>query len=142
MGEIPDIEPGEAYRRLQSDAVAQLIDVRTPAEWTFAGHPDLGALGKSAVLAQWSSYPDNAVDTQFADRLSRALSDAGLGKETPLFFLCRSGVRSLAAANAMAAEGFTNCHNVADGFDGPLNEQRQRGHIAGWRASGLPWMQG
>lgn len=142
MGEIPDIEPGEAYRQLQSDAVAQLIDVRTPAEWTFSGHPDLSALGKSVVFAQWSSFPDNAVDPQFADRLSRALDEAGFGKETPLFFLCRSGVRSLAAANAMAAQGFTNCHNVADGFDGPLDENRQRGRIAGWKASGLSWMQG
>lgn len=139
--DIPEAAPGDAWEHLRSDAVAQLIDVRTPAEWTFSGRPELSEIGKSVVFAQWSSFPEQTVDPQFAERLEKALDEAGLGKETPLFFLCRSGVRSLAAARAMAARGFTRCHNVTDGFEGPPNAERQRGHIAGWKASGLTWIQ-
>jgi len=138
---IPEAGPGDVWQHLQSDADAQLIDVRTSAEWSFVGHPDLGSLNKSVVFAQWSSFPEQTVDPQYAVQLEHTLEEAGLGKATPLFFLCRSGVRSLAAARAMAARGFTGCHNVTDGFEGPPDAERQRGCIAGWKASGLPWVQ-
>jgi len=139
---IPEAAPGDAWEHLQSDADAQLIDVRTPAEWTFSGHPDLGSIKKSVVFAQWSSWPEHVVDPHYAEQLEQALVGAGVSKDASLFFLCRSGVRSLAAAEAMAARGFTRCHNVTDGFEGPPNAERRRGIIAGWKASGLPWMQG
>lgn len=139
--DIPEAAPGDVWEHLQNDVAAQLIDVRTPAEWTFAGHPDLSAIGKSVVFAQWTSFPDNVTDPQFAERLEKALLEAGLSKEAPLFFLCRSGVRSLAAARAMAARGFTQCHNVTDGFEGPPDAKRRRGNISGWKASSLDWMQ-
>ena len=139
--DIPEAAPGDVWKHLEQDAVAQLIDVRTPAEWTFSGHPALGSIGKSVVFAQWSSFPEHETDPLYAEKLEKALSEAGLSKETPLFFLCRSGVRSLAAAKAMAARGFTQCHNVTDGFEGPPDAKRRRGNIAGWKASGLDWMQ-
>ncbi len=139
--DIPEAAPRDVWEHLKSDVVAQLIDVRTPAEWTFVGRPELKSINKSVVFAQWSSYPEQTVDPRYAEQLEHALSDAGLGKDTALFFLCRSGVRSLAAARAMAARGFTRCHNVTDGFEGPPNAERQRGHIAGWKASGLAWVQ-
>ena len=139
---VPEAEPGDVWEHLKTNADAQLVDVRTQAEWTFVGQPDLSALNKSVVLAQWSSFPEQAVDPQYADKLGQALENAGLDKDTPLFFLCRSGVRSLAAARAMAALGYTQCHNVTDGFEGPHDAERRRGRIAGWKASGLPWSQG
>ena len=139
--EIPETAPGDVWEHLRTDAVAQLIDVRTPAEWAFSGHPDLSSIGKSVVFAQWSSFPEHTIDPQYGAQLEKALTDAGLGKDTSLFFLCRSGVRSLAAAKAMVARGYTRCHNVTDGFEGPPDARRRRGHISGWKASGLDWMQ-
>ena len=48
----------------------------------------------------------------------------------------------LAAAEAMAAMGYRACHNVAGGFEGPLDDERHRGAAGGWKATGLPWVQG
>ena len=55
--------------------------------------------------------------------------------------LCRSGVRSVAAATAGAQAGFTNLWNIVGGFEGRLDEKRQRNHVEGWRFAGLPWEQ-
>jgi len=70
-----------------------------------------------------------------------ALGDAIADKDTPLLFLCRSGVRSAAAARAMTAAGYSTCLNVSDGFEGPMDAQGKRGSQAGWKAAGLPWRQ-
>ena len=138
---IPNTSPRDTWDCLESDADAQLIDVRTEAEWTFVGCPDLSSIGKSVIFAQWSSFPGQRVEPTYGERLDNVLSGAGLNKTSPLFFICRSGVRSLAAAQAMAERGFAACHNVADGFEGPLDTARRRGRIAGWKVSGLPWIQ-
>ena len=74
---------------------------------------------------------------EFVAALSGALPD----KKVPLLFLCRSGVRSVAAAKAMAAAGYSTCLNVLDGFEGPLDTTAKRGTTGGWKATGLPWRQ-
>ena len=131
----------ETWARLQSDETAVLIDVRTKAEWTFVGIPDLSATGRQVVTLEWQTM-DGRVDPAFTERLSGHLEQAGKGKDTHLFFICRSGARSRSAAEAMAGAGFGNCHNVAEGFEGPPDTSRHRGQVAGWKAAGLPWMQG
>lgn len=131
----------EAFEALAADGKAQLIDVRTKAEWTFVGVADLSSIGRQPVLAEWQQFPAMAVDPQFADRLAGALTQAGFGQDTKLFFICRSGARSLAAAKAMAAAGFGNCINVSDGFEGDVDGERHRGRVNGWKAAGLPWVQ-
>jgi rhodanese-related sulfurtransferase len=50
-------------------------------------------------------------------------------------------VRSLAAAEAAVAAGYSHAYNVADGFEGPPDEDGHRGRIAGWKVEGLPWRQ-
>ena len=77
------------------------------------------------------------VNPDFVGALSEALAD----KAVPLLFLCRSGVRSVAAAKAMAAAGYSTSLNVTDGFEGPLDAQGKRGATRGWKAAGLPWRQ-
>jgi hypothetical protein len=42
----------------------------------------------------------------------------------------------------MAEAGYRACHNVAGGFEGPLDDDRHRGSAGGWKATGLPWIQG
>ncbi|MEJ0046483.1 MAG: rhodanese-like domain-containing protein [Rhodospirillales bacterium] len=62
------------------------------------------------------------------------LRDAGLDAGQKIFFLCRSGARSMAAALAARAEGFAEVYNVADGFEGPQDPEGHRG--LGWRGEG------
>lgn len=139
---IDDIPVAETWERLKADPSAALIDVRTKAEWAFVGIPDLAPLGRRVVMLEWQSFPDSRVDAQFTERLAAALAASGTGKDDALYFICRSGGRSRMAAEAMAEAGFQHCMNVAEGFEGPLDDSRHRGRLAGWKAAGLPWVQG
>jgi rhodanese-related sulfurtransferase len=132
----------QTWARLKGDAASILIDVRTGAEWAFVGLPDLSSIGKRPVLVEWQGFPGNQVNTAFVDRVAEALAAVGANKDTELFFICRSGGRSLSAARAMSAAGYSRCRNVAGGFEGPLDPNRHRGTQGGWKAKGLPWVQG
>ena len=79
---------------------------------------------------------------RFVERLAGELKALGVQLDDDLYFICRSGSRSLAAARAMAEAGYQSCHNVAGGFEGPLDDLRHRGTLGGWKATGLPWLQG
>jgi rhodanese-related sulfurtransferase len=136
-----DVEPAVAMKMLEEQPGAVLVDVRTRPEWSFVGLPDLQSAGKEALLQEWQMFPTMQVDPQFADRLSARLAEAGVPPDAPVLFLCRSGARSRAAAMAMTAAGRTACFNISDGFEGPRNEEGHRGTVAGWKASGLPWVQ-
>ena len=139
---VDAVDVEATWNGLTSSPRSQLVDVRTRAEWTYVGIPDLGPLGKRAVLVEWQTFPDQAVDPRFAERLTGELKALGVELDDDLFFICRSGSRSLAAAKAMAAVGYRACHNVAGGFEGPLDDERHRGSAGGLKAAGLPWQQG
>jgi len=139
---VDEVDVASTWSTLQGNPRSQLVDVRTRAEWTYVGIPDLGALGKRAVLVEWQAFPDQSVDPRFADRLAQELQALGVQLDDDLFFICRSGSRSLAAAKAMASAGYRACHNVSEGFEGPLDDDRHRGTLSGWKATGLPWQQG
>jgi len=138
---IVDVDVREVWNRLKEDPAAVLIDVRTRAEWSYVGLPDLSSIGKQPFLVEWQTFPDNRVDPGFTERLSSMLEAAGVDKQAELFFICRSGARSRSAAQAMAEAGYVACRNVADGFEGPVDSNRHRGQMAGWKAAGLPWAQ-
>jgi rhodanese-related sulfurtransferase len=140
--QIESLSVEETWARLKGDTASVLIDVRTGAEWAFVGLPDLSSLEKRPVLVEWQGFPGNQLSTAFVDRVAEALAAVGAGKDTELFFICRSGGRSLSAARAMSAAGYSRCRNVADGFEGPLDPNRHRGTLGGWKAKGLPWVQG
>jgi rhodanese-related sulfurtransferase len=139
---VEEVSVQATWERLKADPTSQLIDVRTQAEFAFVGVKDLDAIGKQPILIEWQSFPDNKVHPDFAVRLSKALQEAGTPKTAELFFICRSGGRSLMAARAMEQEGWLRCINVIGGFEGNLDENRHRGKAAGWKAHGLPWVQG
>lgn len=139
---IPSVSVDDTWTRLKGSPEAVLVDVRTIAEWAYVGLPELSSIGKRPVLVEWQGFPDDRLNTAFVERLAEALAPLGANKDTELFFLCRSGSRSLKAAQAMAAAGYIRCRNVADGFEGPLDPERHRGRLAGWKAKGLPWAQG
>ena len=142
-GEADDVPVRTVWARLQADPKAVLVDVRTRAEWAYVGLPDLASIGRQPVLVEWQTFPDGRPNPAFMEQLTRQLEELGSGKDADLFFICRSGARSLAAARAASAAGYRRCHNVAEGFEGPLDPNtRHRGQAEGWKAAGLPWAQG
>jgi rhodanese-related sulfurtransferase len=140
-GYAGDLLAIDAYALLDGDSSSVLIDVRTQAEWTYVGTPNLQTLGKTLLLAEWQSYPSMAVDAEFASRLEAMLHSGGVERGAPLIFLCRSGARSRQAAISMTSAGWAPCFNVSDGFEGPLDGSLRRGAVSGWKAGGLPWSQ-
>lgn len=132
-----DVSTTEAWNHLSNDPNAQLIDVRTQPEWSFVGTPDLGKLGKRPLFVSWQMYPEMSINPRFADELR----GQGIAAGQPLYFICRSGARSRAAAKAMTATGLGPCYNVAGGFEGDLDADKHRGRLGGWKASGLAWVQ-
>jgi rhodanese-related sulfurtransferase len=135
-----DVSPEESWKRLSQNSAAQLIDVRTDAEWNFVGVPDLTPLGRKTLFCEWQFFP-SAPNPEFVQQVIQALEHSSYRPGSPLFFLCRSGARSRAAAIAMTEAGFGPCFNVADGFEGNLDSENHRGSSAGWKAAGLPWVQ-
>lgn len=134
---VEDVSPRAVWEALLRDPSAQLCDVRTEAEWAFVGLPDLSDAGKEPVLLPWQTYPSMQLNAAFTDHLRQA----GLTPEHHIYFLCRSGARSLAAARAAQAAGFPHSYNIADGFEGPVDSEGHRGTVAGWKAEHLPWRQ-
>ena len=70
---VDDVDVETAWKVLQSSPRSQLVDVRTRAEWTYVGIPDLGPVGKRTVLVEWQTFPDQAVDPRFVERLAGEL---------------------------------------------------------------------
>ena len=137
MNYAGNVEPLEAYAALQADADAVLVDVRTSAEWSYVGLPDLSQIGKRVIPLEWQRFPDGSLNTGFVEQLR----EAGIAEGAPIYFLCRSGVRSAAAAGVATAAGLGPAYNVSDGFEGPLDHDGHR-TVAGWKVAGLPWRQG
>ncbi len=134
---VPDVTPAAAWEALLNDPDTVLVDVRTDAEWNFVGIPDLTKAGKQAVLIPWQVYPSMQVNGTFTEHLHKA----GITPTHKVYYLCRSGARSLAAGQAAQQGGFPQAFNVADGFEGPVDAEGHRGTLGGWKASGLPWRQ-
>ena len=136
MSYAGDVTPTEAYEALTTDENAVLVDVRTAAEWAYVGVPDIRETGKDLVTIEWVSFPDGAQNQAFLTQL-RETVDTG----ATVYFLCRSGVRSVAAAEAATAAGWAQSYNILDGFEGAHGPDRHR-DVSGWKVSGLPWFQG
>lgn len=126
---VESVPPKTAWEVLNNDPDAQLVDVRTEAEWNSVGIPDLGTLGKEVVLLPWQFGPG-----QPNPAFLEGLRAAGLGPQHKLYFICRSGARSLAAAETAERAGYRTVVNVANGFEGGR-------FSAGWKSLALPWRQ-
>jgi rhodanese-related sulfurtransferase len=128
-----DIQPVDAHARLKANAQAVLIDVRTQPEWTFVGVPQVDRL----IRLSWQVFPTMDINASFASEVEAA----GLPKDTEIFFICRSGARSASAATVLTKAGYTNCWNVAQGFEGDKDAAGHRSKVNGWKHAGLPWVQ-
>lgn len=132
-----DVTPQEAWEVLQKDEEAILVDVRTLPEWSFVGVPDLSQLGKNVVLLSWRIYPGMAVNGDFSNQLQKVVAK----KDTLIFFICRSGHRSMDAATEFTRYGYSCCYNIAGGFEGDVDAKGHRGNLNGWKLANLPWGQ-
>ncbi|PIW26595.1 MAG: sulfurtransferase [Rhodospirillales bacterium CG15_BIG_FIL_POST_REV_8_21_14_020_66_15] len=136
-GYAGDITPKEAWEMLRKDPKAVLVDVRTHAEWAYVGLPDLSDLGKELKMISWVLFPTGEINTEFTDDLDDQVPD----KDATVLFLCRSGVRSIAAAKAATQAGYARSYNVLTGFEGDKDAGQHRGTVGGWKVDGLPWVQ-
>ena len=122
--------PTEALTFLQENSDARLVDVRSKAEWSWVGRIP------GAVEIEWLVFPSMQANPDFLEHLSLKVP-----KESPVMFICRSGVRSNQAAIAALESGYVNCFNVLEGFEGDKDSNGHRGVRGGWKAAGLPWVQ-
>lgn len=143
---VGDIDPSSAYREIIDKPGTYLVDVRTSAEWVFVGLPDLSDADKDVWRIEWTSYPMMAHNPKFFADLSANVAASGADA---LLFLCRSGQRSHAAAEAALSAPELKAlgrpmtfYNVAEGFEGALDQATgHRGSLGGWKSRGLPWRQ-
>jgi len=124
-----EVTPAEAHLLVQSGR-AKIVDVRARHEYEYVGRiPE-------ARLIEWKFWPSGELNGAFLDELKNHYAP-----DDTLLFLCRSGVRSHAAAQAAAGAGFVHAYNILEGFEGDLDAGQQRGKVGGWRHAGLPWVQ-
>jgi len=129
LGYAGGVPPALAWA-LFSGGEALLVDVRSAEERKFVGHvPD-------SLHVPWASGTSLTRNPRFVREL-----EAKTGKDAVVLLLCRSGKRSVLAAEAAAKAGLTNVFNVLEGFEGEINAEGHRGTDDGWRFRGLPWVQ-
>ena len=128
LGYAGDVSPQLAWAWVQAGE-AVLVDVRTDAEREWVGFVP------GATPLAWKQWPGMALNATFDTGIAQA---AAGGQK--LVLLCRSGVRSIAAAKRATELGLT-AYNILEGFEGDPNPDAHRGQKGGWRFHGLPWRQ-
>ena len=123
-----EVTPLEAAQLLQTGA--KMIDVRYRFEFEYVGRVH------GAALVEWKQWPNAAINPNFVAELEQKVS-----RDDIVLLLCRSGVRSRAAACIAAAAGFTKAYNIIGGFEGDPDASGKRSRVNGWRHAGLDWVQ-
>jgi rhodanese-related sulfurtransferase len=123
------ISPQDSWD-LVSRGLAVLVDVRSAEERKFVGQVP------NSVHVAWATGTALTRNPRFVREL-----ESKVRKDQLAILLCRSGKRSVLAAEAAAKAGFTQIFNVLEGFEGELDADQQRGKRDGWRLRGLPWIQ-
>ncbi|UGQ47345.1 rhodanese-like domain-containing protein [Massilia endophytica] len=127
------VTPEEAFQLLKSDPAVRLVDVRTNAERDWVGRVILPEAQHAAV--QWSTWPGGVPNPDFLSQLAAVAK-----QDEVLLFLCRSGVRSRHAARLATENGYTQCYDILEGFEGDKDAAGHRKTVGGWCKAGLPWM--
>ena len=139
MEEVKSLSPQEAWQMIQDEPRSILVDVRSDMEYLFVGHP------VGAIHIPWIDYPDWNLNPNFVTEIRKlvlgGVCHEAAGSSAPVLLICRSGKRSLEAGNLLIKEGFCDVYNIAEGFEGDLDEHHHRGSKGGWRFHGLPWEQ-
>ncbi len=121
--------PSEKVKNfLETNPNSVVLDVRTEEEWNGVGKPDAESLNSKTFFISLLFGPDRQKNENFTkDFLQKKIS-----KKDNILVICRSGVRSMAAAKLLQQEGYKNLVNISDGFEGnPATGD-------GWKKSNLP----
>lgn len=139
----------DAYKMKSENTDVLLVDVRTRAEISFLGMPQISDANIPYMMAEdwgtWDEKKENfklAPNSGFLLSMEELLKTKGASKDTKIIVLCRSGSRSAKAANLLAKNGYTNIFSVIDGFEGDKEkngELKGQRVVNGWKNSGLPW---
>ena len=129
MSYAGDLAPTAAWERVAAGAV--LVDVRTEQEWQHIGVPDVSSLNKEPVFIQWNLSSGTSNEAFLAEL------QAAVPVDRELVMLCRSGARSIAAAEAATAAGYA-AYNILEGFEGVPEHHGDR-VVNGWKNRKLPW---
>jgi rhodanese-related sulfurtransferase len=137
--EVKAFSPVDAFKFIDKNQRAVLIDVRSSMEFLFVGHP------VGSVHVPWIDEPDWIVNPDFVTEVRKVML-GGIGvdehdSDAPVVLICRSGKRSLEAGKLLLNNGFADVYNVGEGFEGELDESHHRSTLGGWRFHGLPWEQ-
>ena len=134
----------EAYEKWKAEPEkVKIIDVRTPEEYLFVGHPTMAWKIPVAIqIYEWNDERKQFPMKPLSDFVLRVREVAG--PEDTLMLMCRSGGRSAIACNLLAQAGFSHVYNIVDGMEGDAVQdqgsvfggQRLRN---GWKNSGCPW---
>ena len=130
---VAEVNPKQAWNILREKPSAILLDVRSKVEFDYVGHP------VDAVHVPLQEAPDWQTDPDFVQKVIERLGESN--RDITILTICRSGKRSMLAAQLLGAQGYKHTSNIAEGFEGDLDENRHRGNVNGWRYHGLPWEQ-
>jgi len=134
-----DVTARQAWEVLAENPTAVLVDVRTQVEWNLIGKPDLSSIDREPIYLQWVTMQGPTPD--FLDELRARLEEREVATDAPVFFMCQSGGRSKVSAIQCTELGYSACYNIAEGFEGDLDEHQHRNSVSGWKVAGLPWTQ-
>ena len=137
--EVKVFSPLQAFRFVEKNQRAVLIDVRSSMEFLFVGHP------VGSVHVPWIDEPEWIVNPDSVTEVRKVML-GGIGvdehdSDAPVVLICRSGKRSLEAGKLLLNNGFADVYNIDEGFEGELDENHHRSTVGGWRFHGLPWEQ-
>jgi rhodanese-related sulfurtransferase len=134
----------EAYERWKAEPEkVKILDVRTPEEYLFVGHPIMAwKIPVATQCYQWDPENQQFPLKPLMDFVSRVQTVAK--PDDTLMAMCRSGGRSAIAVNFLAKAGFTNVYNIIDGMEGDANGDSESVAKAqplkdGWKNSSCPW---
>jgi rhodanese-related sulfurtransferase len=140
------VTAAQAYEKWKAapDKV-KVIDVRTPEEYAFVGHPEMAWNIPLAFVTY--GRKDGKTEYKVKGNPDFVAEVKGIAGPTDMLLVtCRSGHRSAKAVNALAAAGFTNVYNITDGVEGDKVEDPGSVFVGkrmrnGWKNS-APWVYG
>lgn len=120
MAQTAKIRADEALKWAQEGEIT-IVDIRLPVEWKRTGMPEtsVGISLQDEKFKPRAGFVDDLLDLVDGDR------------SQPIALICATGARSAYAEKLLAANGFTNLHDITEGMLGGPNGQ-------GWTKRNLP----
>lgn len=145
------LTPQQAYDLKKKDPKGvAFFDIRTRAEAMYVGWPnDADALvpyvEHPELMSDWDdkrSMYKLEPNQDFVPELERRLKEMGLGKDSTIILICRSGDRSAKAQDRLLTAGYAKVYGISEGFEGDMAKEGPKAGqraVNGWKNANLPW---